>query len=47
MAEEKELAADWKKTVLAHWDLINSMAARRFGSTTLAEEAALFVLEGL
>jgi len=32
---------------MAHWQSINSMAVRRFGDTTLAEEAALAVMEGL
>ncbi len=30
-----------------HWPLINRAAARRFGDTTLAEEAALYVLDKL
>ncbi len=37
---------EYKDIVLAHWSLINHMAARRF-SGPLAEEAALYVLEKL
>ena len=32
---------------MAHWDLIDRLAARRFGSSALAEEASLFVLNRL
>ena len=39
--------ANWKERTLAHWGKINAMAARRFGSGPLAEEAALAVLDGL
>ncbi len=38
---------DWKEKALAHWETINSMAARRFGEGVLAEEAALAVFDGL
>jgi len=38
---------DWKEKTLAHWDSINKMAVRRFGEGTLAEEAALAVIDGL
>lgn len=38
---------DWKEKVMSHWDMINRLAERRFRSTTLAEEASLFVLEQL
>lgn len=38
---------DWKEKTMAHWDLMNLMARRRFGSSGLAEEAALFVLDRL
>ena len=38
---------DWRKNVLTHWDLINSLARRRFANQTLAEEAALAVMDGL
>ena len=41
------MAEQWKKKTLAHWDLINRLAVRRFGTATLAEEAALFVMNGL
>jgi len=38
---------DWKEKTMVHWDLINTMARRRFGSSSFAEEASLFVLERL
>ena len=38
---------DWKQKTLDHWQLINTLAARRFSNTGLAEEAALYVMEGL
>lgn len=38
---------DWKERTLAHWDKINRLAERRFGRGSLAEEAALAVLDGL
>lgn len=38
---------DWKTRVLNHWDTITALSVRRFGSTSLAEEAALAALEGL
>jgi RNA polymerase sigma factor (sigma-70 family) len=41
------VVTDWKEKTLAHWDSINKMAARRFGEGTLAEEAALAVMDGL
>ncbi len=41
------MAEQWKKKTLAHWDLINRLAGRRFGTTALAEEAALFVIDSL
>jgi RNA polymerase sigma factor (sigma-70 family) len=37
----------WQKKALAHWEQINRMARRRFQHTELAEEAALFVMDGL
>jgi RNA polymerase sigma factor (sigma-70 family) len=37
----------WKQKALTHWDLINRLAVRRFGSLPLAEEAALFVMDSL
>lgn len=37
----------WQEQALAHWDLINRMASRRFQQASLAEEAALFVMDGL
>jgi DNA-directed RNA polymerase specialized sigma24 family protein len=41
------MAEPWKKKALAHWDLINRLAVRRFGTVPLAEEAALFVMDSL
>ncbi len=38
---------DWKEKTMVHWDLINRMAVRRFGSSGLEDEAPLFVLNGL
>lgn len=38
---------DWKEKALANWQTINRMAARRFGEGSLAEEAALAVIDGL
>ena len=37
----------WQKQALAQWDMINRMARRRFQQASLAEEAALFVMDGL
>ena len=37
----------WQQQALAHWDMINRMAGRRFQQAVLAEEAALFVMDGL
>lgn len=37
----------WEQQALAHWDLINRLASRRFPKGELAEEAALFVLDRL
>lgn len=37
----------WQQQALAHWDMINRMAGRRFQQASLAEEAALFVMDGL
>ena len=36
-----------QKQALAQWDMINRMARRRFQQSSLAEEAALFVMDGL
>ncbi len=41
------MAEQWKEKALAHWELINRLAVRRFGSAPLAEEAALFVMDSL
>ncbi len=38
---------DWKDKALAYWQTINRMAVRRFGEGSLAEEAALAVIDGL
>lgn len=37
----------WQQQATAHWPLINRLAARRFAQETLAEEAALFVMDKL
>ena len=37
----------WRENGLAHWEQINRLAVRRFGATSLAEEAALFVMDSL
>ncbi len=37
----------WKEKTMAHWGLINQLAKRRFANATLAEEAALSVINGL
>ncbi len=39
--------APWQEQALAHWELINQMAARRFPQDSLAEEAALYVMDRL
>ena len=43
------MAADnpWQRQALAHWETINRLAVRRFPQGTLAEEAALYVMDGL
>jgi len=41
------MAEKWKEKALSHWDLINRLAVRRFGTVPLAEEAALFVMDSL
>jgi DNA-directed RNA polymerase specialized sigma24 family protein len=38
---------DWKEKAMSHWGLINRLAGRRFASAGIAEEAALFVINGL
>lgn len=38
---------DWKEKTLSHWDKINALAVRRFGSGPLAEEAALAAIDGM
>ncbi len=40
-------ASPWHQQALAHWELINRLAGRRFPGSALAEEAALFVLNRL
>lgn len=37
----------WEQQALAHWELINRLAGRRFPRGELAEEAALYVLDRL
>ena len=38
---------DYKQALTVHWPLINTIAGRRFADETLAEEAALYVLNRL
>lgn len=38
---------NWQQQATAHWPLINRLAAHRFAQETLAEEAALFVMDKL
>lgn len=38
---------EWKERTLQHWQTINALAVRRFGPGSLAEEAALTVIDGL
>ncbi len=38
---------EYKQALIDHWPLINSIAGRRFADDTLAEEAALYVLNRL
>jgi RNA polymerase sigma factor (sigma-70 family) len=47
MGRFRKKMVDWKKKTLEQWEQINSAAARRFGDNSLAEEAALAVMEGL
>jgi DNA-directed RNA polymerase specialized sigma24 family protein len=37
----------WQQQATAHWELINRLAGRRFRQQEIAEEAALFVMDGL
>lgn len=43
----REQLTDWKEKAMSHWGLINRLAGRRFTSDVIAEEAALFVINGL
>ncbi|WP_163335856.1 hypothetical protein [Desulfopila sp. IMCC35008] len=38
---------DWNEKVVAQWDMINRLSEKRFGKRVIAEEAALFVMDGL
>ncbi len=38
---------NYKQEITAHWALINRIAGRRFADANLAEEAALYVVNGL
>lgn len=40
-------SSGWQQQATAHWPLINRLAGRRFSQETLAEEAALFVMDKL
>jgi len=44
---EPETLTDYKQALTAAWPLINAIAGQRFASDTLAEEAALYVLNRL
>ncbi len=44
---DKKEKSDMKQKVMAHWDLINRLAGKRFQSQETAEDAALYVLDGL
>ncbi len=44
---EPETLTDYKQALTAAWPLINAIARQRFASGTLAEEAALYVLNRL
>ena len=44
---EPETLTDYKQALTAAWPLINAIAGKRFASDTLAEEAALYVLNRL
>jgi len=37
----------WQQQAMAHWQTVNRLAARRFPQGVVAEEAALFVMDGL
>jgi len=37
----------WREQALTHWEMINRLAGRRFHQVELAEEAALFIMDGL
>jgi len=43
----EKAVVDWKETILSDWGLINRLAIRRFGHGSLAEEAALAVMNQL
>lgn len=38
---------DYTQEITAHWALVNRIAGRRFADTNLAEEAALYIVNGL
>lgn len=46
-SDNGEKVVDWKQRTLSHWEKINTLAVRRFGRGSLAEEAALAVIDGL
>jgi DNA-directed RNA polymerase specialized sigma24 family protein len=45
--QRQELAKDPRSWVMGQWQTINQLAGRRFGRESLAEEAALYVLDQL
>ncbi|WP_310600768.1 hypothetical protein [Desulfobulbus sp.] len=47
-AQDRTTSANpWQQQAMAHWQAVNRLAARRFPQGAMAEEAALFVMEGL
>ena len=46
-ADRTQMNASMKEKALAHWGLVNCLAARRFAKESAAEEAALYVMEQL
>ena len=47
MAGRTGIYASMKEKALSHWELVNRLAARRFARDSVAEEAALYVMEEL
>lgn len=47
MTSAPESSASLKQKALAHWDLLNKLAHKRFSRSVDAEEAALYVLDAM